>query len=406
MKTRIYRILCSYLCYCSLCIACSNGDTPDAPQKDNNPTQEEQPGNSNDVNKIEYDDGEQLIFNVKIAIDKEGLDFKNGDLEWFKENLKKQWGAINERFNALDKKNLLERTYRFIPDLEDIWVYSREECPSDINLNDFHWNIPKIYDKKGKLDKTKFQCCVVYDFMAQSGEGSGGCGDYEGISNILVIHTGDNKFTNHFDNASYGTESITHELGHFRGLIDTYTHSVSAQDNPISHTAFTPETGNMNNCYPSIEKEAAVWNQYEAKVLNVNKSRKLLNLISVTMRDYFADGIEIAATMNGTPVTESITVNFYDASGHKVKTDAIKEKSKVSDNGTITIDAYDLFWKDNKDLYPWAYYDIFLVEVITESGHKGYAFLPNYHVHEQGLSDKSNPDFQGRSIFKLSINIE
>lgn len=93
MKKRIYRILCTYLCYCSLCIACSNGDTPDTPQKDNNPTQEEQPGNSNDVNKIEYDDGEQLIFNVKIAIDKEGLDFKNGDLEWFKENLKKQWGG-------------------------------------------------------------------------------------------------------------------------------------------------------------------------------------------------------------------------------------------------------------------------------------------------------------------------
>ena len=51
---------------------------------------------------LEYDDGTNIAFQVKLAVDKEGYDMR--DLEFFKSRLKIQWEAINERFNKLDKQ--------------------------------------------------------------------------------------------------------------------------------------------------------------------------------------------------------------------------------------------------------------------------------------------------------------
>ena len=237
----------------------------------------------------------------------------------------------------------------------------------------------------------------------------GGCGDYEGIANILVIHpttegTGD-KFTNHFLDEKNGTTSITHELGHFRGAIDTYTHSVNAADNPVSHTAFTPAYGNMNNPYGPTEDESSLWNDYEIKVLNAVGAKKEFRLIYTTMRDYFADQIKINAVRNRKLLQEGMTINFYNATGHKVDPNVLADRTVRSSDASASVDAYKLFWYNDKELYPWTYYDMFLVEVLTEDNRKGYAWLPNYFVHEQGLTDKADPNHTGLSIYELNVEI-
>lgn len=384
---------------------------------DNGMPKEEKTQESNDMtppNKIEYDDGTYIKFNVKIGIDKEALDYKHGDLEWFKTNLKTQWYKINARFNELDKKGQLKRIYRFYPDLENIWIYSREDCPigenGKKNENDFHWRVPDYFDAKGELDKGKVQCCVIYDFVAQEGEGGGGFGDYHGIGNILVIHPttegqGD-KFTDHFAEGKNGVTSIVHELGHFRGNIDTYTHKINANDNPVSHTAFTPAYGNMNNPYGATDKETSLWNDYEIKVMNAVGAKKNYRLIYKTMRDYFADEIKITALHNGQTITKGININFYDAGGQKVNPNVLSHLSESSDTGSKTIKARKLFWKNDIELYPWTYYDMFLVEVETKDDKKGHAFLPNYFVHEKGLTDKTVNNIGGPSVYELDIEVK
>lgn len=414
MNKRFYITIVSCLCAFALCIACSDdepGSQTVAPDK------EEETTNTDDPNKIGYDDGKTLIFNIKIAIDREGLEYNGQDLDWVRENLEKQWEEINYRFKALDKNNKLEREYKFVPDLDDIVLYSKDDVPG-------HWDVPAWLDEKGGLDLTKYQCMVTYDFFAEPGEGGGGFSGYEGMGSILVVHpAGDNatefKYTDHFQPEANGVSSIVHELGHFRGNIDTYTHSVSGTSNKVKPgMGFEPESSTMGNMgynpYDALDRPEgcrSYWNDYELKVMNAVKASTQRNLIYVTMRDYFADGIElIPVEADGeTPISGGYSVKFYDATGHQVKTEVLKE-FKTEEGGPMTIDAYDLFWHSDRYTYPWAYYDMLFVEVTVESGNghaerKCYAYLPNYRVHEQGLDDKRNPDFSGRSIYKLKVPV-
>lgn len=404
MIRKFYYIAALSICTLYCTAGCSDEDT--IPYEIPDGTEEK---NTTDPNKIEYDDGENIIFNIKIAIDREGVEYKNGDMQWFKDNLRKQWDEINERFNALDKENKLWRNYKFVPDLEDIIVYSHSECD--------HWDAPVYAEERGRLDKTKFQCMVTYDFVDQVGEGGGGCGNYEGIGNILVVHADDNpNFTDHLtDYTKNGTTSIVHELGHFRGNIDTYCIYLNKEDNPFNDMEFQPVYGNMNNPYGPTDAPESLWNDYEIKVINAAGAKKDQRLIYTTMRDYFADAINITVTdkATGNPIDEEFTVRFYEIKNGKfVDTtqplpQPIESRTKVSEENPLELDAYELFWTADRNTYPWAYYDMLWVEAETESGAKGYAFLPNYHVHNQGLDDKlMNPDFEGRSIYNMTIEVE
>lgn len=383
---------------------CSDDDTPAITKPDT-----EDKVNSTDPDKIGYDDGEKLIFNVKIIIDREALVEKNGDMQWFKDNLKPQWEGINERFNALDKENKLVREYEFRPDLEDILVFDPSECDQ--------WGTVEYFVNKGKLDPEKFHCAVTYNFVAQEGDGGGGMGGWKGIGNVVVVHPNNiNEFVDHLtDPSKNGITSIVHELGHFRGNIDTYPIYLKAEDNPFNNgLTLTPPYGNMNNPYGPTDDPKSLWNDYEVKVMNATLAKKDEYLIHTTMRDYFADAIQINVKnkADGTPVNESFTVRFYEIKNGKFvdKTTPlpkpIESRIKESKVNPLEIDAYELFWTADKIKYPWSYYDLLMVEVETNSKAKGYALIANYHVHNKGLEDKMNPDFNGRSIFTLNVDVE
>lgn len=350
--------------------------------------------NYNDVG-IEYDDGQNIIFHVKFAIDKEGLEMKNNDMEFFRAGLEKQWKDINVRFNGLDKNGKLERNYIFVPDLEDIIVY-------DFKDKDSHWNVPKNYNDR--IDRKKYQSLIVYDFVPQVGEGGGGFGDSEGMSNILVVLAKPEnigKFCDHFAPEAYGTESIVHELGHFRGIVDTYLCRISAQNNPINGVGFEPEAGNMNNCYPPLDQCA--WSDYEMSVMNINGAKKEHDLIYKCMRDYFPDGVEITVTENGEP-TEGFTLKFYPVESGTIKKEPVR--THKSNGSRILLEPKPLFWDSDWNLYPWTFRCMYLVEAISQrTGNKGYLFMPCYEVHKQGIKDKVKELIDGKSVFKRTIDI-
>lgn len=357
--------------------------------------------NSNDYSDVkrEYDDGENIIFHVKLAIDKEGLEMMDNNLDFFKNQLALQWEEINKRFNGLDKKNILKRNYIFVPDIEDIIVFERS-----VSSN---WDV--AYNYADRIDSEKFQLAVTYDFCKQDGEGGGGFGGKcpEGVQHIMVTCYTDNQegIRKLAGTEGLSDESIVHELGHFRGLIDTYWCELSASDNLITHKGFQPERGNMMGaCYAPIDQ--VEWSEYEMYVINATGCKNVD--IHKTVAEYFPDDVEITVTENGQPV-EGFTLKFYpkDYNGSKIE----KMSQSYTQNGSkITLNAkYPLFWPSQNwyENYKWTYNRLLLAEAISKkTGKKGHLFIPVYEVHKQGLKDKHINQTTGRSIFRTTIDIK
>ena len=142
-----------FFCLGMMFVGCSDDDKNE-PQLPGEPgTEVPDGGEFNPENVgLEYDDGTNCAFNVKIAIDKEGWEMR--DAEFFKNRLKTEWDAINERFNKLDKQGALKRNYVFIPDLEDIIIYENGKDDKGNNISK-HWDVP--VDHADKIDFNKFQ---------------------------------------------------------------------------------------------------------------------------------------------------------------------------------------------------------------------------------------------------------
>ncbi|WP_343556355.1 hypothetical protein [Sphingobacterium sp.] len=389
-----------FACLCiHTAVSCSPNKEVLQPEEPGNPSVPGTGGTDWSNVGIEYDDGTNIVFHVKIAIDKEGFDMR--DMDFFKSKLKTQWDQINERFNGLDKTNKLKRNYIFVPDLEDIILYNHNDNAQDPSSS--HWEVPDHHNNR--IDRSKFQCLVVYDFAVQAGEKGGGFGDSDGVGNILVINPSESnigKFYDHFAESANTVAAITHEMGHFRGVVDTYLCRVSAGNNPVSGQAFEPEAGNMNNPYPALPDCA--WSDYEMRVINANGAKKEFRMIYKTMRDYFPDEVEFNVTQGGTKV-ENCKLNFYKIEGGKVKTPFVKTYDFTG--GTLRKGGHELFWYNDWVQWPWTYYDIMLVEAInTQTGAKGYSFLPAYEVHNKGIKDKVEDKISGKSIFSRTIDIK
>lgn len=350
----------------------------------------------------EYDDGENIIFHVKLAIDEEGFAMMDKNMEFFKEYLGNQWDAINQRFNRLDKKEILNRNYIFVPDLEDIIVYK------SVN-GDSHWNVATDY--ADRIDVEKFQLSVAYDFVQQNGDGGGGFGGKcpKGMNHIMVTCYSKTKedIRKYAGTDGLSDESIVHELGHYRGLIDTYWCEVSAANNKVNGKSFAPERGNMMGaCYAPIEE--VEWSEYEMYVINATAAGGKNVDMHGTMRDYFPDKVEFQVTENGQPV-EGFTIKFYPKPYNKDVIETVSQ-SYTQNGSKLTLNArWPLFWPWEQwyNGSPWAFNRVLLIEVISKkTDKKAYEFLPVYEVHKQGLLDKSENKKEGESVFKMTIDIK
>ena len=323
----------------------------------------------------DYDDGAVIFINVKIAIDKKGWESKTP--EYFKEKLEQQWEQITTRFNVCDKKHQLQRQYIFKPDLEDIIVY--DGCS--------YWGENGADTKVVKrMNKQIFKLAVIYDFFYQgeeNGEYGGGCGDYDGIGTILVINASENiknKYNDHFDQYTY--RAITHELGHFRGMIDLYTHVVEAENNPVSHEGFMPLHCLMNDYCYTPDAESA-WSDYAIKIFNKTGNIKRANLINGLMYEDFAEKISISVTQDTRPA--NATVRFYPIDNGQVDINPCFLFTVA--NGSLILDSRDLFFRNSDVL--WDRYYLFLVEV-TVSGTRQYDWLSDYMLHNVGIDQQES----------------
>ena len=348
-------------------IGCSSTSTNTDPEK------------KPDINyTADYDDGSTIYINVKIAIDKKGWD--SNTPEFFKQKLQEQWDQINARFNNSDRKHQLKRKYIFKPDLDDIIVYTGCSYWGENGANMKAIN---------QMDKNIFKLVVIYDFFyegAEAGEYGGGCGNDDGIGTILVINASDgmkNKYNDHFGIYTY--RAITHELGHFRGVIDLYADVVKGADNPVNGEAYNPPHCLMNDyCYtPDAESS---WSDYAVKIMNKTGNIKKANLIDQLMYDDFANKMHITASKNGTPV--DVKVNLYQASYSYVTWSNAVSKIPyctydVKNGSYLVDDLRSLFYKSKDVLYDRR--QVFLVEAVNAEGQKKYGWISDFEMHNSGM---------------------
>jgi len=354
-------------------VSCASATNNDPEQPDSN---------TEDSTKVkytaDYDDGATIFINVKIAIDRKGWNSQTP--EFFKQKLKEQWDQINARFNNCDKKHLLKRKYIYKPDLDDIIVY--DGCS--------YWGENGANMKSiNQMDKNIFKLVVIYDFFyegAENGEYGGGCGNDNGIGTILVINASDgmkNKYNDHFNQYTY--RAITHELGHFRGVIDLYADVVEGKNNPINGEGYMPSHCLMNDyCYTPDEESS--WSDYAIKIINKVGNKKQADLINELMYQDFADKMVIKTIKNGEPIDAKVNLYLatysYDTWCNTVsKTPYCSYSIK---NGSYNVDDLRaLFFKN--PVNKWDRRQVFLVEAVTTDGAKKYTWISDYMMHENGM---------------------
>ncbi len=351
--------------------SCSKDDDNVEPDVDN-PTPDEEIG-------AEYDDGETIIVNVKIAIDIKGWQYHSP--EYHKSQLKTQWNKITERFNAADKDKKLNRTYEFRPDVEDILVYDGK------SYGDAH-NDPLV----SQMDLDKSQCLVRYDFFNDSDErGPAASARKEGVTSILASNAGeqwDGIYCPLYEQ-DYIYKVLVHELGHFRGIMDIYWCGVN--NDPVSGNKFSAISCIMNDiAYKDVNDPAFKWSDYAIKVMNLTGNEKIVDIINTTMFDEFPDNMDFKVTKDGQPAAASVKI--YPVESNTVKTTPI---ISFDVNNINRQDAKSIFYV-NPSNNKWNRYHTILVEAKNASGEKIYRYVPTYEVHEAGLD--------GAKTFTLNLD--
>lgn len=323
---------------------------------------------------LDYDDGQTIYINVKLAVDKKGWEEKGE--EFFKTKLTEQWRQINERFNVCGQKGnvKLARKYVFQPDIDNIIVY--DGCS--------YWGSADKYVISHMIETT-FKLVVVYDCYyegSEAGEYGGGCGNNNGVGTILVINASDaakNKYNDHFDEYTY--RAITHELGHFRGVIDLYAEVIDGANNPVNGESFMPISCLMNNQTYTPDAES-VWSDYAVKIINKAGNKKVPGMIDEYMYEDFAKELVIKATEKGSPVNAEIKL-YPQTARYANAISATPSKEIILENGVVNLDAYSVFFHNpNNDKTNRT--AIFLVEANSD-GRKKYVWLADYMLHNAGI---------------------
>jgi len=328
----------------------------------------------------DYDNGDTIFINVKIAIDEKGWNTKTPT--YFKNELIRQWQQINDRFNGSDKKKELKRVYVFKPDVDDIIVY--KGCS--------YWGEDGADTKViSQMDTTLFKLVVIYDFFyegEEKGEYGGGCGNNNGIGTILVINGSEgmkNQYNDHFNVYTY--RAITHELGHFRGMTDLYANIIEAENNPITHEKLMPPHCLMNDfCYTPDDE--SYWSDYAIRVINKAGNQKITDMIHTMMYNDFAQELSFVITQNGNPV--SAEIKLYPATYSPKKWSNVLSDVPLH-SYSAPVGKYKI--EDLRKLFfdpqggGFGRYQVFLVEIVV-GNEKKYEWLTDYMMHDCGLTGK------------------
>ena len=237
-------------------------------------------------------------------------------------------------------KGRLNFYYRYV--LGDIIPY---DCGSnDPDLNKMVYNDP--------MDFSKYDFVILFDALQDKTDDRGSGGAHGGGSDsrsVITVIAEKNKPKDIFDETTRNT--LTHELGHYRGVTDVYQYIIEAEDNPVSHEKF--------DTYKCIMNWAAAgeWCDYAVNCMNLAGDAKR---IGIEFPDFFNSlypkSMEFDVTVGGKP-ERGIMIELYPsragASDHPRDIYSVALVSgKTNSDGKWILSDFKNYIVPNKDKHP------------------------------------------------------
>lgn len=274
-------------------------------------------------------------FRVLVYIDKPSVESHLGGSERIvRQKMDKLFSDVTKYWNKSANAKL-DFYYRYV--LADMKVY---DCGSNDNsLNNEIYNEP--------IDFSKYDVTVLFDAKQDndndrgSGGAHGGGADYRSVITVIAGDTPKNIF----DEATRNT--LTHELGHYRGVTDLYQYIIEENDNPVSHQKFEAITCIMNWA------AAGVWSDYAIACMNKAGTVKQIGKKYPNFFDsLYPDKLQFHVTLNNEPLKGAIVELYASRAGNS---------------------------EHNRDIWP----QVFVSGITDNSGNWGLNDLKNYFIPDK-----------------------
>ncbi|MBC8988014.1 hypothetical protein H9X96_19845 [Pedobacter sp. N36a] len=332
---------------------------------------------------------DELEFKVLVYVDKASVEAHLGGSERIvSSKMNELFKKVTSYWNE-SSKGKLKKKYRYT--FTDMKIY--EGSSQSATLRKVIYNDP--------VDFSKYDVTVFFDGIQDNGEtGNGGAAHSGGTDNrsVVTVFANATEKKDIFNDNTFRT--LTHELGHYRGVTDLYQYIIAANDNQVSHQKFDPPVCIMNDA------ASGLWSDYAAACINRAGSAKQ---IGKEFLDFFGSmypkNIEINVTVSGT-AKRGLDVKIYGsragASGRNrdIYPTAFLSGQTDIDGKFIMRDTKNLFIPDKgkfpnipEDL-PYGRWFGLLVEVSSGTTKK-YAWLPEYEVQM--------PFFEGKDTYTANI---
>lgn len=332
---------------------------------------------------------DEFEFKVLVYIDKASVEGHLGGSDRIvSSRMAELFRKVTNYWNE-SSKGKLKNKYRFT--FADLKVYEGSSQSSALRK--------EIYNDP--IDFSKYDVTVFFDGIQDNGEtGNGGAAHGGGSNNrsVVTVFANATEKKDIFNDNTYRT--LTHELGHYRGVTDLYQYIIAPNDNPVSQQKFDGPICIMNDA------ASGIWSDYAAACINRAGGAKQ---IGKDFPDFFGSmypkNIEINVTVAGV-AKRGLDVKVYGsragASGRNrdIYPTAFITGQTGSDGKYIMRDTKKLFIPD-RNQYPNLPQDLpygrwfgFLVEVSSGSAKK-YVWLPEYEVQM--------PFFDGKDTYAVNI---
>lgn len=327
-------------------------------------------GGNNGGEEIPVPD-ETIEYRAQVWVEKNDLKRYGGE-RVFKNNLKKMFRNTTRFWN--ESTNKFKYYFNFVP-ADELVIY-------DIAGDRSRYKVfkEKAFNDPFNTEKYDFILFMALDSDPSEAGLSCGGGGKDGQSVVMCYTKAD---LNIFTDAEYpnqGTYSnLGHEYGHVRGAADLYQYLISAENNPISHEAFTPPACNMGTSY-------RVWSDYCSALFNFDAYQKQLDkdlhqktfpaklLIKVTKDGQPRSGakVKLWGARGGSNTHKP---DVYNAEGHS----PFLERTTNTSGELVLNNVYEMYHKPQNiengrlpntsggDDFPFARWYCFLVEVVDGS---------------------------------------
>lgn len=366
---KIKNLIVGILVVCGAFVACDNTASWE-PEVD---------GGADPSDSTEIDDGNTAAkdtahFRVLAYIDKASVEGHLGSgEEQVREKMEEMFEDVTEFWNSVDGSEKLD--YYYLYTLADMKVYEGSSQDSEFRQ--------EVYDDPINFDK--YDVTVLFDGIQDHDETGGGGAAAGGGSDdrtVITVLAGPDEKKNFFEDGTYGT--LTHELGHYRGITDLYQYIIDEDDNPVNGEAF--------DISESIMGTGEAWDEYSVAVLNLSGDVKQIGKeFDDFFGDMYPDEIEFNIKVDG-EAEEDAKINLYGsrAGGSNHGRDIVPEvflSGKTDRNGQFVLENTKQYYVpdpaeyDLPDSLPYGRWFGFLAEIENLNGDKEYVWLPEHEVH-------------------------